>query len=277
MIIALGRVGDAPDPEHFRGVALAEFAIAGRVEMQEVEILREAVGRDDMGRGNHAVERVDNGVVRGADAAPVRCNHLAHQKRNILGLQLQILQEILIDGLHVLGPDGVTVVGLALVHQDAGDDPLSLSLLRHRHEPVVRMAVISRQHGLHPLRRRFGVLVNPVRQEAVDADAADGDMHHTHLVALRKILKQGTAEIVDRRESGILAAQRREGFVPLPHFPGLVGEIHGRQVQEGIRDIHGILRLDARIPFHVGLAEAEENMEILVLGGCGQYGQGGNH
>ena len=139
------------------------------------------------------------------------------------------------------------------------------------------MAVIGRQHGLHPLRRRLRILVDPVRQEAVDADAADGDMHDAHLVAFRQILQQGAAEIIDRRQSGILAAQRRQGLVPLAHLAGLVGEIDGGEIQEIVGHPDGILRLDAGVALHIRLPEAEEDMEILVLCGCVQYSQGGNH
>ena len=139
------------------------------------------------------------------------------------------------------------------------------------------MAVIGRQHGLHPLRGRLRVLVDAVRQEAVDADAADGDVHDAHLVAFREVLQQGTAEIIDRGESGILAAQRRQGLVPLAHLAGLVGEIDGGEVQEIVGHPDGILRLDAGIALHIRLPEAEENMEILVLCGCSQYSQCGNH
>ena len=139
------------------------------------------------------------------------------------------------------------------------------------------MAVVGRQHGLHPLRRLLRILVDAVRQETVDADAADGDMHDAHLMAFRQVFQQGAAEIIDRSQTGILAAQRRQGLVPLAHLAGLVGEVDGGEVQEIVGHPDGILRLDARVALHIRLPEAEENMEILVLCGCVQYSQGGNH
>ena len=102
-------------------------------------------------------------------------------------------------------------------------------------------------------------------------------MHDAHFVAFRQVLQQRAAEIIDRGQTGILAAQRRQGLVPLAHLAGLVGEIDGRQVQEVVGDPDGILRLDAGVALHVRLPETEEDMEILVLCGCVQYGQGGNH
>ena len=57
----------------------------------------------------------------------------------------------------------------------------------------------------------------------------------------------------------------------MPHLAGLVGEVHGRQVQEIVGHPDGILRLDAGVSLHIRLPEAEEDMEILVLGGCVEY------
>ena len=102
-------------------------------------------------------------------------------------------------------------------------------------------------------------------------------MHDAHFVAFRQVLQQRAAEIIDRRQTGILAAQRRQGLVPLAHLAGLVGEIDGGEIQEIVGHPDGILRLDAGVALHIRLPEAEEDMEILVLCGCVQYSQGGNH
>ena len=234
--------------------------------MQEVEVLRAAVGIDGMGRRDHPVQRVDERIVRSADAAPVRRNHFPGEERNVLGPEVQVPEEVLIDRPDVLRPCGIARIGLALVHQDTGDDPFFLRDLSHGDQPVIGTAPIGRQHGSHPLRRRLRIGVDPVRKEAVDADAAHGHMDDAHPVVLRQILQQRPSEIIGGRQARVLPAQRGNGLVPPARFPGLVGEIHGRQVQEPVGDADGILRLDPGVPFHVGLSEAEEDMEILVLG-----------
>ena len=268
VIVLLRRIGNPPDPEHLRGIAPAQFPVSGRIEMQEVEVLRASVGIDGMGRRDHPVQRVDERIVRCADAAPVRRDYFPGEERNVLGPEVQVPEEVLIDRPDVLRPRGVAGIGLALVHQDAGDDPFFLRNLSHGDQPVVGTAPIGRQHGLHPLRRRLRIGVDAVRKEAVDADTAHSHMDDAHPVVFRQIRQQRPPEIIGGRQARVLPAQRGDGLVPSALLPGLVGEIHGRKVQEPVGNADGILRLDPGVSFHVGLPEAEEDMEILVLGRC---------
>ena len=234
--------------------------------MQEVEVLRASVGIDGMGCRDHPVQRVDERIVRSADAAPVRRDHFPGEERDVFGPEVQVPEEVFIDRPDVLRPCGIAGIGLALVHQDAGDDPFFLRDLPHGDQPVIGTAPIGRQHGFHPFGRRLRIGVDAVRKEAVDADAAHGHMDDAHPVVLRQILQQRPSEIIGGRQARVLPAQRGKGLVPPARFPGLVREIHGRQVEEPVGDPDGILRLDPGVPFHVGLPEAEEDVEILVLG-----------
>ena len=266
---------DAPDVQHLVGIAAAQLPVAFGREVQEVEVLRATVGGDGVGGGNDAVQGVDGDIVGRADAAAVGRHYLSGEQRHVLGFQVQVFEQAFIDGFHVLGPLRVGVVGLSLVQQDAGNHALSLGDFAHFHQTLVRMSAVGRQHGFHPFRRGSGILVDALFHVAVDADSADSHVHHAHLMVLGEILQQRAAEVIYGSETGGFPAQGRQGLVPLAHLAALVREVHGGQVQETLAHAYGVDGLDAGVPLHVGLAEAEENVELGILCGGLKNQQGG--
>ncbi len=259
-----GRI--AEQPEHRGRIAAAELAVARGVEVQQVEVDVAAAGADHVGLRDGARHRVDDGIHRRADAAAVAVDHFAHQQGHDLAAQVEVTQDIVIDALELHRPVLLAGVGLALVHQDALDHAVLLRLFGERDQAAVGIVVIGGEHPLHPSGGAvLHVIVDAVRQEGLDVAAADGDVDDAHLDIVRKVLHQRPAEVVGGREAGAGTAERRDGGVPLALLAPHLGEIDGRHHLEAVAHALEVLRLNAGVALHVGLSEAEVDVEIGVL------------
>ena len=220
-----------------------------------------------MGGRDGARESVNLGIGAAADAAPVAVDHLAHDKRHSLGLESEVGEKLFIDGLDLGGPLRVAGVGFALMQEYAGDYAVLLREAGDLDETVIRTVAVALEHALHPVGSHIaGIGFLLILHEALDLDAADGDIDDADAVIVREILEQGAPEIVCRGESVAVAAERRKRLVPLPLDAAAVLEVIGGHREIALAHSDGVLGLRPGCALHIGLAETEEDVEIGVLG-----------
>jgi len=96
--------------------------------------------------------------------------------------------------------------------------------------------------------------------------AADGDIDDADLDVGRKLGDELATEEVGRAEARHGAAQRRIGRIPVALLAFHLGEVDGGEDLEAWIDGALVFVGDAGETLHVRLPEAEENVEIRVLG-----------
>ena len=201
-----------------------------------------------------------------AHTLAISLHNVAGKEVHLLGLQLQVATQVVIDLLHHTSPLRVAGVGLALMHQDALDDTILLGLLGQRHQSLVGVVVVGLQHALHPLRSPLHIAGNAVGQEAADVDAAYGHMDNANRDVLRQRGHHGAAKPVGRRQSRIGTTQGCRRLAPLTLFASLLRKVYRRHQQEArTRTLH-ILSLRTGCTLHVRLSETQEDIEIGVYG-----------
>ena len=199
-----------------------------------------------------------------AESLAIGLHHLAGKQGHLFGFELQVAQQVVVHLLHHAGPLGVAGVRLALVHEHTLDHALLLRLFGQRHEAFIRIVVIGGEHRFHPSRRPFYIGLDAVVEESLYMDASDshGDDAHAHI--LGQVFCQCSSEVVDRRESGVLTAERRQGLVPLAHFPAALRIVDGSHHLEPVVQALQVLRFGSCRSLHVRLSEAEEDVEVVV-------------
>ena len=222
-----------------------------------------------MGGRNQIRHPRDNRVVGGADASAVGVHHLAYKQRHYLALEAEVAKQVVIHLLELTWPGRIAGVGLALVDEDALNDADLLGLASHLHEAVVRLVVVGGEHPFHPVRCAFGdIAVDTVWQEGLDVAAADGDVDHADLDVLGQVCNQRAAEVVRRGEAGALAAKRRNGGVPFALYAAQLIIVGGCEHHEALVHALEVARLDLGVALHIGLAEAEVDVEVRVWPGA---------
>ena len=93
---------------------------------------------------------VDLFLTTDADTLAVGLHNLAGIEVHLLGLEVQVAAEVVVDALHLGSPLGVAGVRLALVHEDALDDTLFLGFAGQGDQPLVGIVVVGLEHALHP-------------------------------------------------------------------------------------------------------------------------------
>ena len=152
------------------------------------------------------------------------------------------------------------------MHQYAFDDALLLGLACQCHEAFIRIVVVGFQNADHPAWRALCIGSHFVGHEAFDPDAANGHGDDTNANAVGQCLGERAAKVIDRSQSGVLAAEWGQGFVPFSHLSSALDIVDGRHHLETVADAFEIAWLGCCRPFHVRLAKAEEYVEILVDG-----------
>ena len=180
------------------------------------------------------------------------------------------------------------------MEQNATDNTLLLGLLSHFHQTAIRIIVVFTGHILQPVGTGGDIIGTRICVKKFYLTTTHGHIDDTYALVFRQTVTERTSEIVGRCQSRRHAYQWRNRLIPFPFLTGRefqgVGtlipgiglhrrriEIHGSHRQETGGNTDEILRLRTCITLHIRLPEAEENMEILVLCGCVQYSQGGNH
>ena len=269
------RLGDlvAQEREHLLPVPLAQFAVAFRGEVQAVGTGLAAGRGDDVGVGDRLRQLGDDRVHARAGALLVRVHEFAREQRHGLGLEVQVLDQVVVDGLHLRGPLLVAGVRLPLVQQDALDDARLLGQLPHLDQVRVGVPAVLLDDAGHPPRGRLGVRLVVRLVEQLDLAPGDRDVHDAHLDVLREVGDHRPAEVVGRAQAGRAPAQGGDGRVPVALLPVELREVDRGQDLEAL-DLGLVLLLDPREALHVGLPEAEEDVELRVRllrrGGRGQ-------
>ena len=153
------------------------------------------------------------------------------------------------------------------MEQYAFDDSVLLRFLRHVYEPSERVVVVFLAIVLVPL--VFRILCNRVGLvlvELLDGASSDGHVDDTHGDGVGQVRHHRPSEIVCWRESRVLSAEWGIGGVPLPFLPVHVGHVHSCHHLETRIHVLPVLCLYGRIPFHIRLTEAEENVEVGIEG-----------
>ena len=219
--------------------------------MQAVGAVCAVVAGDDLTGVDGLRQLVNLFLATDAHALAVGLDNVADIEVHLLGLQLQIATQVVVNLLHHAGPFRVAGVGLTLMHQDALDDTVLLSFLGQRDQALVGVVVVSLQHALHPARSPLDVARDAVGQESLNVNTADGHVDDTNLDVVGRRGHHRAAKPVGRRQAGIGTAERSRSLAPLAHLATLVGEIDGRHQQEARARAGQVLSLRAGIALHV--------------------------
>ena len=149
--------------------------------------------------------------------------------------------------------------------KDAFDDTGFLGDPPHVHELLIGIAVVGGDCGLHPLRSRSSVRGVVLLVEQLDLATGNRHIDDADLDFFGKLGDQRASEEVRRTEARRGPAQWRHRGVPIARFPLWSLKIYSRQHLEAAVARRTVLVLNPRETLHVGLPEAEENVEILVL------------
>ena len=173
------------------------------------------------------------------------------------------------DLLHAPRPGGVVRVGLALVQQHALDHAVLLGDARHVQQALVGAHPIRFRDIHEPAARRIGgfrrqVFLAGVLVPEFQLGTRYGHVNYAHADLIRQVLNHLASEEIDRAHVAAFAADGRDRRVPLAHFAAVTGHVHRRhELEAGVVEAL-VLGCGPRAGFHVGLAEAEIDVEIRV-------------
>ena len=177
--------------------------------MQTVGTVGAVVRRNDLTGMDGLRQLVNLLLTADADALAVGLHNVAHIEVHLLGLQLQVTTKVLVHLLHHACPLGVAGIGLALVHQNTLDDTILLCLLGQFHKTFVGVVVVSSEHTLHPTwSLLLCILLDAVRQEALDVNTTNSHVNDTNLDILRQRGHEGTTKPVSRCQTCVCTAER---------------------------------------------------------------------
>src|SRR5574344_2593984 len=128
-------------------------------------------GRDDPS------DCINHHIGRSTCSAAVCIDDFADKQRNVLCLEIKILQKAFINNLYLCRPVFVPGVGFALMEQNTGDDSLLLSLAGKLDKSVVRPVTIGLENRFHPDLGILCIGVDAVLHESLDLAAVDSDLH----------------------------------------------------------------------------------------------------
>ena len=233
--------------------------------METVGAIGAVVGRDDLRGVERQGELVDLFLTAYADTLSASLDDVSGIEVHLLGLQVKVAAEGVIDGLHLRCPFGVAGVRLALMHQYALDDAVLLGFPCQGDEASVGVVAVGFEHALHPA----GCLVRHVvgyfvLHEAFNLDAADGHVDDADLDMLGQRGDQRPPEPVGGRQTGAGTTERRHSLAPLAHTAPALGIVDGGHQQETRTRTTEVLRLGLGGALHVRLSKTQENVEVGV-------------
>ena len=262
---------------HGLAVAAPQLTVTGSVKVQAVRTVGAVVGRDDLTGMDGLRQLVNLWLAGDTDSLAPGLHNVADKEGHLLGLQLQVAEQAVIDLLHHVSPFRILGVRLALVHQHTLDDTVLLCLFGQCDEAFVGIVAVGLQHALHPSGCRLCIVGNAVGHEALDFDAANGHMDDADFDVVRQRCHQRAAEPVGRGQPCVGTAEGRRGLTPLTHLTAALRVVNSRHQQETRSCTHKVLGLRLGCTFHVRLSETEEDVEVRVLGmddgGCQQPGR----
>ena len=222
-------------------------------------------GRDDVRvRKDLRKTRHDVAVESPAHSVLLFIFELSGKKRSLLRVQTKILAEIVIDIPDSFRPERIFRVGLALMHEDTLDHTVLLGDLRHVHEPLVRIAAVLLDDGLHPVALVVDVLLVVVLVPKLDLGTGHRNIDDTDLDVFWKDFDHLATEEVYRTEVVSFAADRWNSGIPLAHLAVKLRHVHGCDEAEArvVEVLVLLCRPCAR--FHVGLTDAQIDVEVRI-------------
>ena len=257
--------------EHLVGHPVAHQAHAFGAEMELVARALAAQGGDDVGVRHHFRQVRQHDVVEGgADAVHLGILQFAGEERDIVGVEAQFGAEVVMDLLHAARPGGIVRIGLALVQEHSLDHAVLLGDARDFQQAVVGAAAVLRDDGLHPVAFSVDVLLVRILVPELQLGARDGHVDDAHADVRRQVLDHLAAEEIDRTQVVAFPADGRRGRVPMALLPSVAGHVDRRHELEARVVEALVLRRRPGPGLHVGLSEAEVDVEI----GVGPLGKG---
>ena len=265
---------DAQEFEFFDGVAFAEFPVAGGRKVEAIAAAGAFGGGDAVGGGDGLVDLVDDGIHAGAGAVLIGVDEFADEERRVLGLEVEVFEQVFVDAFDLGGPFLVTGVGFALVEEDTLDDAVLLGKLAHIDKVLVGIVVVLAADVFDErfgLRKGGEVILVSLFLEEFDTSPGDGNVYDADADVLGEVGFEGAAEVISGADAGVLAAEGGVGGIPLPFFALQARGIDSLEDLEAIICADAVLRLNSRVAFHVGLAEAKIDVEVGIglVGGEG--------
>ena len=245
-------------------VATTQLTIARSIEVQAVGTIGASLGRDNLTSVNGLRQLVYLLVASDADALAIGLHNASHIERHLFWLQFQVAEQMVIDVLHLLPPLRVSRVRLALMHQDAFDDAILLSLLRQSNERLVGIIVVVGEYARHPCGNLLQVALDAIGHETFYLDAANSHMNNANLNVLRQRSHKSTAKPISRRQARIGTAKRSRSLAPLAFLTSSFCVVHSRHQQEARAWAGDIHSFRSSCAFHIRLSKAKEDVEVRV-------------
>ena len=224
-----------------------------------------AQGGDDMGVRHHFRQVRQHDVVEGgADAVHLGIFQLAGKERDVVGVEAQFGAQVVMDLLHTARPGGIVRVGLTLVQEHSLDHAVLLGDARDFQQAVVGAAPVLRDDGLHPVTLTVNVFLVRILVPELQLGARDGHVDDAHADVRRQVFDHLAAEEIDRTQVVAFPADGRRSRVPMALLPSVAGHVDRRHELE-TRIVEAlVLRRRPGAGLHVGLSEAEIDVEIGV-------------
>ena len=89
----------------------------------------------------------------------VGINHLSGNQRHILGLQIKVRQQALVNILYFHRPFFIAGIGFSLMQQNTFYHTILLRQSCHLYKTLIRIIVILAQYSLHPVRSSLYILL----------------------------------------------------------------------------------------------------------------------
>ena len=150
------------------------------------------------------------------------------------------------------------------MHEDALDDSVLLSDLRHLNKSCVRISAILLDYRLHPVALVVDVLLVIILVPELDLCASYGYVDDSDPYVFRKYFDHLAAKEVYRAHVVALTADRRYGCIPLAHLSVKFRHVDCRHKAESrIIESH-VLLCRSCAGLHVRLAYAQIDVEVRI-------------
>ncbi len=150
------------------------------------------------------------------------------------------------------------------MHEEALYHTILLSLFGSLKQALVAVVVVWGNPRLHPAGSIVTVLLGTVFHKCLNLTAAYRDVDYTHTHLFRQVFNHGTSKIVNRSQTGILAAERRNSQIPLTPGAAQTGVVNGGHHEPAVTYTFTVLVLNTGGALHIGLPKCKINIKILV-------------
>ena len=209
---------------------------------------------------------VDDVVVSPACASLCLVEELSYEEWCVFSLEVEVGEEVVVEGFDFVGPLLVAVVAASLVEEHSFDDSCAYCYAGTCDEFLVWLVAVFLHVVLEPVGFVCECCWVEVFHEVLYSaspycyvDDANGD-------GIWQVCHHGSSEVVAGCESCVGAAEGWKCCVPAVGLPNVVGVFvwYGWHHLESWVHSCAVLCLDGCVAFHVRLSEAEVDVEIGV-------------